>query len=228
VGVDGVNLHWREQYYLNAGYQVSLNGALLGYTPAAAFPLRGLDANSAYTAEVKTVWENGKTSARKGELKFSLAPLLPAELSLTQLEPVHSTARWRGIEADEALSGAPLSLGNEHYEKGLSASANSEIEFELKGLYDQFSARVGIDDSSGSSESLEFLILGDGQELWRSGDLQKTDAPKQAMANISGIRRLVLRVNGPAGRRNRQQADWAEPKVMKTQAPKHSPTNAGS
>ncbi len=38
AGLDGVNLHWQEQYYLNAGYQVYLNGQLLGYTPTASFP----------------------------------------------------------------------------------------------------------------------------------------------------------------------------------------------
>jgi hypothetical protein len=220
VGLDGANLHWREQYYLNAGYQVSLNGGLLGYTPTATFPLRGLDPQTAYTVAVKTVWDNGKTSARQAELKLTLASLTPAELSLTQLEPVHSTARWRGLEADEALSGAPLSLGEQRYERGLAATPNSEIEFDLKGLYDQFSARVGQDNSSGGGEGLEFLVLGDGRELWRSGALQKTDGPKQAQVNISGVHRLVLRVNGPGGRRSRQQADWAEPKVTKAETPK--------
>lgn len=221
VGLDGINLHWREQYYLNAGYQVSLNGQVVGRTPEAMFPLRGLDPQSAYTAEVRTVWDNGKTSPRRAELKFSLASLLPAELSLPELEPVHSTARWRGIEADEAVSTAPLLLGGTRCENGLAAPPNSEIEFEIKGLYDRFVARVGLDDSSPGEPELEFLLLGDGRELWRSGLLHKADGPKPVMADIAGVQRLVLQIKGPTGRRNRLQADWAEPKLVK--AGPHTP-----
>lgn len=51
VGLDGINLHWEEQYYLNAGYQVYLNGHLLGYTPEAAFPIRGLNPLTNYVAK---------------------------------------------------------------------------------------------------------------------------------------------------------------------------------
>ncbi len=85
VGLDGVNLHWQEQYYLNAGYQVYLNGQLLGYTPSASFPIRNLDPSGSYTAEIRTVAEGGRESAKGAQLTFSPAALAPAELSLTQL-----------------------------------------------------------------------------------------------------------------------------------------------
>ena len=71
VGLDGANLTWTEQYYLNVGYQVYLNGKLLGYTPKAAFPLRGLDPKTDYIVEVETVWEDGTASQRQAQLKFS-------------------------------------------------------------------------------------------------------------------------------------------------------------
>ncbi|HTV61768.1 MAG TPA: fibronectin type III domain-containing protein [Verrucomicrobiae bacterium] len=74
VGADGVNLHWPEQYYLNAGYQVYLNGQLLGYTPQADFPIRGLDPNVHYSVEVRTVESDGTESQRAGRLNFVLGP----------------------------------------------------------------------------------------------------------------------------------------------------------
>ena len=58
VGLDGATLRWGAQYYLNAGYQVYLDGALLGYSGHTEFPLRGLDPVRSYTAEVKAVWDD--------------------------------------------------------------------------------------------------------------------------------------------------------------------------
>jgi hypothetical protein len=215
TGLDGVNLHWREQYYLNIGYQVYLNGALVGYTPDTTFALRGLDLESNYVVQVKTVWEDGKESPRRGELKFSIASLLPAQLSLLQVEPLRSTARWRGIEADERLTSTPFQLGERRFESGLGAFPNSEIEYDLKALYSGFLVLVGVDASSRSDNGFEFLILGDGKVLWRSGALKKSDEPKPANVAINGVRKLVLRVTGSAGRGNRAQADWVEPRLTR-------------
>src|SRR5204862_8217176 len=52
--LDAVTLKWRPQYYLNAGYQVYLNGALMGYEPINTFTGSGLDREATYTAEVRT------------------------------------------------------------------------------------------------------------------------------------------------------------------------------
>ena len=72
AGADGVNLHWQEQYYLNAGYEVYLNGKLLGYTPSAHFQIRGLDSHTNYIAEVRTVAETGQTSPRAARINFTV------------------------------------------------------------------------------------------------------------------------------------------------------------
>jgi hypothetical protein len=218
VGLDGVNLNWREQYYLNAGYQVYLDGKLLGYTPLASFPIRRLHPLSNYTARVATVWEDGQESARTATLKFTLAPLVPPEVPLTQLEPLRSTGRWRESEVDEMPSGVPLTLGGKRYEQGLGAFANSEIEYDVKGLYDTFTALVGLDANAGENSIAEFEVVGDGKELWRSGALKKSDPPKCVEVNIPGVRKLVLRTTGEGGSRgrpNRAQADWVEPKILR-------------
>lgn len=80
IGIDAVNLTWNEQYWLNVGYQVYLNGTLLGYTPKAAFPLRGLDPNATYTVAVETVWEDGTASPRKAELTFAIKSMVPKQM----------------------------------------------------------------------------------------------------------------------------------------------------
>ena len=71
TGNGDINLHWREQYYLNAGYDVYLNGRLLGYTPQASFPLRGLDLQTNSLVEVKTVAADGTESPRAARLNIT-------------------------------------------------------------------------------------------------------------------------------------------------------------
>lgn len=63
-------LRWAEMYWLNCGYQVYLDGELLGYTPRAFFPVPGLNPEDAHTLEVNCVWEDGKTSPKRSELKI--------------------------------------------------------------------------------------------------------------------------------------------------------------
>jgi len=216
LGLDSVNLSWREQYYLNAGYQVYLDGKLLGQTPEAQFVVRNVDPSTPHTARVKTVSDAGVESPRGPETTFNLGSLAPAELPLTQLRPERSTGRWNGYEIDEMLAPAPLSVGGQHRAHGLSAFAGSEAEFNLHGLYDSFTALAGIDDNSSDDASAEFYILADGQEIWHSGPLGKKDAPVEVNVPLRGAKKLVLRTKNLRGRGFRGQADWMEPKITKT------------
>ncbi|MDQ2920981.1 MAG: NPCBM/NEW2 domain-containing protein [Acidobacteriota bacterium] len=217
--LDGVNLKWSAQYYLNVGYQVFLNGTLLGYTPNNAFPLRGLDPEATYTAEVRTVWEDGTTSERKAELKFTIKSLLPRGLFLSTIDPVRPGIGTRGIELNRALSGRPLSIGGQRFEAGIGTRANSEIEYDLKGLFDTFSALVGVDDGNNNERaSVEFVVLGDGKELWRSGVLKKSDGAKPVRIDITGVQRLVLRVTGGGDTSGRTQSDWSEARIANHQS----------
>lgn len=215
AGIDGVNLKWSAQYYLNVGYQVYLNGALLGYTPNNSFALRGLDPEANYAAEVRTVWEDGKLSEKAAELKFTIKPMLPREVSLALLEPIRSAAP-RSVEINRAVSGRPLSIGGTRYEAGIGTRGNSEIEYDLRGLFDTFSALVGVDDGNNNEKaSVEFLVLGDGKELWRSGVLKKSDSAKALSIEITGVRRLVLRAAPSGDNSGRTLSNWVETTVAR-------------
>ncbi len=197
VGLDGVNLTWNEQYYLNVGYQVYLNGKLQGYTPKAAFPLRGLDPKATYTVGVETVWEDGTASREKAELSFSIASLAPRQMPLSQLQPVISGGRRRGFLG--AAANGPISIGGKSYQDAIILRPGSEVTYEIKGLYDSVSALVGIGDESNVEGSVEFVLLGDGKELWRSGSLTTEDGAKPVQADIQGVQSLELRVEGSTG-----------------------------
>jgi hypothetical protein len=215
IGLDGASLNWREQYYLNAGYEVFLDNKLLGQTPEARFLIRNLDPTVPHVARVKTVGETGTESPRAAQVNFNLSVLVPRELLLTQLQPEQSTGRWNGYEIEELLAPAPLSVAGQHYSHGLAAFAGSEVDFNLYGLFDTFTANVGIDDDSRDNSTAEFSVLADGKEVWRGSGLKKSDAPTGVKIPIKNVKKLTLRTRKPDVEGPRGQADWIEPKVSK-------------
>ena len=73
------------------------------------------------------------------------------------------------------------------------------MTYDIQGLYDSVSALVGIGDESNVEGGVEFVLLGDGKELWRSGSLTKEAGAKPVQADIQGVQSLELRVEGSAG-----------------------------
>jgi alpha-galactosidase len=149
--------------------------------------------------------------------------MLPREMSLSQIEPLRPRVGARSIEINRAVSGRPLAIGGERYENGIGTRGNAEIEYDLRGLFDSFSALVGVDDGTNDERaSVEFVVVGDGKELWRSGVLKKSDGAKPLRIDLSGVRRLVLRVSGGGDTTGRTQSDWVDVKLRRREnvAPK--------
>jgi hypothetical protein len=186
-GVDGANLRWMIPAQPTFAYQVSLNGTVLGYTTSQTFALRGLDPNTTYTAEVRSVWQDGTLSEKKAQLLFTLTKIQPREMFLSDLDPVRLTPGWRQPELNR---------------NGISMPTNSEIEFELNGTYESFVATVGIADAK-----VEFSVIGDGKELWKS------DAAKSLKIDVKNVKRLTLRVRR-VDEGGRVYVDWGEAKLV--------------
>lgn len=215
MGLDAVDLHWREQYYLNTGYQVYLDGELLGQTPEARFPIRNLDPRVPHVVQVTAVWDDGRESPSSRELPFTLASLTPNELRLDELEPERSGGRWNGYEIEELLGAPLLRVAGQFYPHGLNAFAGSEFEYELHGLFDSLDVSVGVDDRSGEGAAARFIISGDNRELWSSVVLKRDDAPQTASVVVTGVQKLGLKTIDAGQVSTHAQADWIEPVVIR-------------
>ena len=193
VGLNGGHFTWGAQYYLNSGYQIYLDGQLLGYTGSTSFPFRGLDPARTYTAEVKAVWDDGTIGPThaKSELKFSLLSLLPDEVPLAGLTPVPAADRGAGRFGGRGGPSGSLSISGKRFEGGLTARGGEETAYDIEGLFSAFAARVGVAD--GYEGTLSFAVVGDGRELWNSGPMKKSDPLKPVQVDIAGVKRLVLR-----------------------------------
>ncbi len=106
-----------------------------------------------------------------------------------------------------------LAIGGRGFEKGIGMPTNSEIEFELNGSYDNFVALVGIDDEFNNNDAqVEFMVLGDGKELWKSEGLKKGDGARPLKVDVKNVKRLTLRVRR-VGEGGRVYADWVDARL---------------
>ena len=117
---------------------------------------------------------------------------------------------------NRTFTGKGLSINGRHYESGIGMPTNSEIEFEIKGIYAEFSALVGIDDEFNNNEGgVEFSLIGDGKELWKSKVLKKSDGAVPVNISVKDIKKITLKVKRPEGESGRAPADWVDAKLVK-------------
>ena len=213
-GLDGVNIRWDDQYYLNEGCQVYVNGELAGYTPTNVFPLRNLNPDATYNVAARSVWEDGTLSKKEAAASFELKKLLPDKIYLSKLEPIMATSGWGNVEMNKSVSGKGISIAGKSFEFGIGTHANSDIQYNVNGLYEKFSAVVGIDDNNGSDKAnVEFSVCGDGRELWHSGVVTKSNGAVPVSIDIKGVKSLLLKVTGAGGGIDNDHADWANAKL---------------
>ncbi len=213
VGFDGVNIHWSHRMQEYTGYQVSLNGELLGYTPSTLFPVRGLNPDKTNIIDIKTIGNDFSVSGKKASIRFSLRPMIPQSIYLSELEPVNEGKGWRLPERNKTILGKAMKLGGKFYSKGMGVPTNSEIAYNLKGMFSTFSAIVGIDEENKKEGNAEFIVIADGKELWRSGEMTRSAGTKELKLDIKGVNNLVLKVTRGAGGASGDQTNWADAKV---------------
>jgi hypothetical protein len=204
AGLNGAELKWNPQYYLNSGYQVYLDGKLLGYTGNTSFPLYRLDPRKTYKAEVRSVWGDATIGPRhnKAELTFSILSVLADEVPLTRLEPVRNTNEFPWGP------GSPSRLGGRNYDEMIVVPGGTEIEYDLQGLYRTFTALIGVNDGPKENGAVIFKITVDGKELWQSGAMTKSDTPQTVRVAIDGVKRLVLRVVITGAKKPDSEQEW--------------------
>jgi hypothetical protein len=142
---------------------------------------------------------------------------------LSDLKPTRQTLesasgeRFVHLMKDKNLNGGPLRLMGSAFPKGLAMFTYTELEYTLKGDYEQFSAIVGFDDDvKGADGPVHLLIEGDGNQLL-SMTLNREDKVKARpiSLNIKDVNRLRIVVSDPAKTDIGKHLDLANAKVTK-------------
>jgi alpha-galactosidase len=134
---------------------------------------------------------------------------------LSALPFVSASNGWGPVERDTsngeqpAGDGQPISIGGVGYDSGLGVHAVSSVRVYLGGGCTTFAAQVGVDDEKGGAGSVEFRVLGDGQELAATGVLRGGQAATPVAAGLAGVDVLELQVTDGGDGNDSDHADWA-------------------
>jgi alpha-galactosidase len=133
-------------------------------------------------------------------------------LSSLDLSPI--TQGWGQPQADKAVTGKPLSIGGQKFERGLGTHADSVVRLQLKGDAEKFMASVGVDDAATSDQaSLSFRVIGDGKTLWRTTGMKRGQPARKVEVDVKGIKMLLLLADSK-GSISYGHADWADAKLL--------------
>ncbi len=131
-------------------------------------------------------------------------------LPLSKLDLTLMTAGWEQPRANRSVESAPLRIGGREFASGVGTHAESEFTVEVRGAR-EFKAQVGVDDEVGGGRgSVEFVVEGDGRELWRSGVMKQGDPAHAVAVPLAGVTSLVLRVCAAGDGIQYDHADWAD------------------
>jgi hypothetical protein len=113
-------------------------------------------------------------------------------VSLDSLDLSNMTSGWGTPRAGFSIAGKPLSIAGKKYTHGVGTHAESAFRLNLGGNASRFSAEVGVDDGTENDGMVEFVVLGDGTPLWKSGKLAGGQPAKSVNVDLSGVQILEL------------------------------------
>ena len=187
------------------GHKTAAVKLILNVKNAVKLQLRALDGGDGSAGDGMN-WMEGRLMIPPAQSSFYVSDML-WESSTAGTDNDGLSAR-----RDANIIGNSLTMGGKSYDKGIGThafadSTPADIVVDLTDIdHKYFYAEVGIDDSRGSSGTVQFILLGDGQELYRTPILRGIYAPHIMLVNISDCEVITLRVlNGGDGWTD----DWA-------------------
>jgi hypothetical protein len=121
-----------------------------------------------------------------------------------------ATTGWWRIERRRSVERHPLTLRKKRFERGLGTHGRSVIPVDLLDGAAAFRAVVGIDDETGGRGTVEFVVVGDGKELWKSPILDGKSEPLNVNVPLAGVHKLELIVTMAGNGYGHDHADWCE------------------
>ncbi|BCX47094.1 NPCBM/NEW2 domain containing protein [Haloferula helveola] len=132
------------------------------------------------------------------------------ELPLTSAKATHAEVGWSSPRMNRVPDASALIIsGGELHPRGIYAHAPASHRWSLGGKWKSLDGKVGIGDGS-SQGSCDFVIVGDGKEIWRSG-VMKAGSTKPFAVGLEGIKELELKVTDGGDGKSSDWGLWLDP-----------------
>ncbi len=137
------------------------------------------------------------------------------ELAPTRVEetPMISVA-WP-FQVDRSVTGRPLRVGGESFDRGIGVHARSSLTFDLAGQYREFVTSYGMDDDSGPLADVAISILVDGVTKHERASLGRGTLVGPVRIDVSGAKRIELLVDFGRMGGIQDRFDWLEPAIIR-------------
>ena len=132
------------------------------------------------------------------------------ELDLSQMK--QEVLRPR---AKRSFSGEIMSIGGVKFPRGIGSHAKSSLTLDLRGKAQRLIASVGVDEGKKTNPgSVEFLVIGDGKTLWKSGVMKGGEPAQRVEVDLTGVKSLELRATDGGDGVDSDHADWADARIL--------------
>lgn len=129
---------------------------------------------------------------------------------LSDLDISKTQQGWGEPQKDRSVDGNALRIAGRSFDRGLGTHADSALYVRLAGGSTRFTALVGLDDEAGRLGTVEFRILADGEEIFKTGTMKAGQPARKVDVDVTGVDLLVLLVSGGSDGINYDHADWAD------------------
>ena len=133
----------------------------------------------------------------------------PKDIWLDELgESSYYIQDWGLPRVNKAVTMTPLTVKGVVYERGIGTHAISRMLFDVGKNAISISGIAGADDNNPFACNLQFKIIGDRKELWKSGVMKKGDTAKAFHIDLSGVDKVLLLVEECGDGMMYDRADW--------------------
>ena len=129
---------------------------------------------------------------------------------LDELDMSRSECGYGSTQRNKSIDGRGLSIAGKPYQRGVGTHPPGAIRVHLDGGTSKFTALVGIDDEVGTAGSAEFIVIGDGKQLWKSPVMHGGEAARPVDVNLAGVKMLDLVVTVGGNDFGHDHTDWVE------------------
>jgi len=134
---------------------------------------------------------------------------------LDELDLSKAAVGWGKPGKNISADGNPLTIQGVVYQRGFGGHSQGCLTIKLDGKAQRFTSLVGIDDEKGDKAGqAQFRVVGDGKDLWKSGDMTGAEGPKRVDVSLEGVKKLDLMMDlGTDGTYGCDHMDWVDAKI---------------
>lgn len=133
---------------------------------------------------------------------------------LSYMTPIKSNRTFR---SNKSIDNNTISIGDTTFNVGLGSHAYAEATYDLGGAYEYFTAVVGRDNESQQDGSVQFLVIGDGVELYKSPIMRNGDSDSIDVS-VAGVQELTIIANDGGDGDSWDHVSWGDAKLYKDNA----------